>query len=169
MSIDTASGPDTHLPTAEAPPTPSLAVIENSSFKEALQGDLTTYYEPLELWYFRLAVEKAHSLDEPDFGSRPTTSSVLDDVFFMLKKVVGRTLSTSNAEALESIVKKLKTILERDFAGVLKRRLDSLLTQMNANRVDRERALYVVSVCFAVALGLCAAESFPRNRSCRPT
>lgn len=127
-----------------APPTPSLALVESSAFKDALQGDLRTYYEPLELWYFRIAVEKAHSLDEPDLSSRPTTSSVLDDVFFMLKKIIGRAISIANSDLLESLSKKLRVVLERDVAGVLRRRMEMLLGQMTGSRIERERNLYIV-------------------------
>lgn len=127
-------------------------MVEDSSFKEALQGDLKTYYEPLELWYFRLAVEKAHSLDEPDFGSKPTTSSALDDVFFMLKKVIGRTLSTASAGLMESVTQRIRPILERDFAGVLKKRMESLLAQMTSNRIEKEKALYTVRIYCLLAL-----------------
>lgn len=143
---------NTSAPQPEGPVEASLPLVEESAFKEALHSDLRAYYEPLELWYFRVAVEKAHSLDEPDFSSRPATSSVLDDVFFMLKKVVSRVIATGNVDLLESAAKKLRSVLEKDFGNVLRRRMDVLLPQLAPPRAERERTLYIVGVILLLSL-----------------
>lgn len=88
----------------------------------------------MEHWYLRISIEKAHFLDEPDLTAQPIVSSVLDDTFFLLKKIVGRVVGTGNVQVLVNMSKIIRLIMERDFAQVLRKRMDSVFTLLGSNQ-----------------------------------
>ena len=79
-------------------------------------------FESLETFFFRRSVEKAFQLDEPSQQSGPPTTSVIDDVMFVLRKVLDRAMGTGDADLLKTICANSRRILDLDFAGVIKRR-----------------------------------------------
>lgn len=114
--------------------TADLAVVEESAFRLALHTQLQTVYEPLEFWYLRISIEKAHYLDEPDLTSQPVVSSVLDDTFFLLKKIIGRIFSSGNVQVLVNMSRNIRSVMERDFAQVLKKRMESVFNLLGSNQ-----------------------------------
>ena len=78
--------------------------------------------ESLETFFFRRSVEKAFQLDEPSTHSGPPTTSVVDDVMFVLRKVLDRAMGTGDADLVKTICANTRRILDLDFAGVIKRR-----------------------------------------------
>lgn len=116
--------------TMAQPPTqlePDLLLIEDSTFRNSLHEHMRRTYVPLEIWYLKVSLEKAHQLDEPDTEGRPAVTSVLDDAFYLIKMVIARVCSSTHAAAVVAIAKELRTILERDVAEALKRRLEAAL------------------------------------------
>lgn len=103
-----------------------LPLIEQSSFRANLHRELLTVYEPLELWYLRSSVEKAHQLDEADLYNKPYLSSSLDDTFFILKKVLQRVIATSSCATHKRMCSEIKSIMEKDFGDILKKRMDTV-------------------------------------------
>lgn len=106
-------------------------------------------FESLETFFFRRSVEKAFQLDEPSSqSSGPPTTSVVDDVMFVLHKVLDRAMGTGDAELIKTICANSRRILDLDFAGVIKRRatMDSQRTLLGSGRgedlgkVERVRA-----------------------------
>jgi conserved oligomeric Golgi complex subunit 4 len=89
-------------------------------------------FESLETFFFRRSVEKAFQLDEPSSQNVPTTS-VIDDVMFVLKKVLDRAMGTGDVELLKTICANTRRILELDFAGAIKRRVN-----MDSQRLVRD-------------------------------
>ena len=80
-------------------------------------------FESLETFFFRRSVEKAFQLDEPSpQTSGPPTTTVIDDVMFVLRKVLDRAMGTGDAELVKTICANTRRILDLDFAGVIKRR-----------------------------------------------
>jgi hypothetical protein len=80
-------------------------------------------FESLETFFFRRSVEKAFQLDEPSsHQSGPPTTSVIDDVMFVLRKVLDRAMGTGDAQLVKTICANTRRILDLDFAGVIKRR-----------------------------------------------
>jgi conserved oligomeric Golgi complex subunit 4 len=80
-------------------------------------------FESLETFFFRRSVEKAFQLDEPSSQqSGPPTTSVIDDVMFVLRKVLDRAMGTGDADLVKTICANTRRILDLDFAGVIKRR-----------------------------------------------
>lgn len=103
-----------------------LPLIEQSPFRASLHRELLTVYEPLELWYLRSSIEKAHQLDEPDLYNKPYLSSSLDDAFFILKKVLQRLVATSSIATHRRMCREIKSIMEKDFGDILKKRMDAV-------------------------------------------
>ncbi|CAH7672834.1 COG4 transport protein-domain-containing protein [Phakopsora pachyrhizi] len=108
-------------------------LFRSSKVDESLHSLLSRYYLPLEMWYLRINIEKAHISDEIDLNSPPYLSSALDDTFFMTKKVVYRLINTGQAECIKSGLDQVKEILERDFGDVMKRRLEGVYGGMGAS------------------------------------
>jgi hypothetical protein len=54
------------------------------------------------------------------------TTTGPDDVFYILKSVVARLLSTGSVTCTTKMVEQLRDIVDRDYAGVYKRKLDDV-------------------------------------------
>ena len=128
----------TPLPAAKLPPVeapladPELPLIEQSTVAQSLRQHLKVSYLPMELWYLRTSIEKAHQIDEIDSTGRPVVSSALDDAFYVLKKVLSRLVSVASASIIADASKEIATIIERDYAGGLRKRIEQALVGVNA-------------------------------------
>ncbi|TFK55321.1 COG4-domain-containing protein [Heliocybe sulcata] len=87
---------------------------------------LMTYYVPLEIWYTRTVIDKAHRLSSPDPSASPATTTTPDDVFYIFKFVLQRLLSSGNAPTVRRVADLLRDVMDRDYAGVIKRKLDDV-------------------------------------------
>ncbi|WVF70902.1 hypothetical protein IAT40_005697 [Kwoniella sp. CBS 6097] len=103
-----------------------MDVLEQSGSQRAIENLLKVYYEPLELWFLRTSIEKAHRLDSPDISSRPHLSSILDDTFYLLKLVLNRLLSCGSLSTLSSMRHKIAEVIERDYTGVIRKKMDAV-------------------------------------------
>ncbi|TNY17793.1 COG4 transport protein-domain-containing protein [Rhodotorula diobovata] len=110
-----------------------LAVVEDSELGKALTKQLRDAYMPLEVWYLRTAIERAHQMDEPDFSSTPYLSSSLDDTFYIVKKTLHRVVSTASVSNLVGMCKEMRIVLERDVAEVWKARIEGAFKDLAAN------------------------------------
>ncbi|BEI80430.1 hypothetical protein CcaverHIS002_0109590 [Cutaneotrichosporon cavernicola] len=106
-----------------------LEVVEQSGSQRAIENMLRTYYEPLELWYLRSSVEKAHRLDLPDTSTKPHLSSILDDTFYLIKVVLNRVLSSGSLSALHALREHISTVLEKDYASILSKKMERVYAQ----------------------------------------
>jgi conserved oligomeric Golgi complex subunit 4 len=106
---------------------------------------IQTAFESLETFFFRRSVEKAFQLDEPTSQSGPPTTSVIDDVMFVLRKTLDRALGTGDADLLKKICANTRRILDLDFAGVLKRRFSTIDWNSKTRGTVRERIRGCVS------------------------
>jgi hypothetical protein len=145
----------------------SLDIVEKSTFRANLHKQLHTVYEPLEIWYLRSSIEKAHTLDEPDFFSKPYLSSSLDDSFFILKKVLQRLVSTSSLNTHVRMCKEIKTIMERDYSDILRRRMEGVWSGISssataARNKEEATARQNFIVCLSTALLM---SVYPANAS----
>jgi len=80
----------------------------------------------MEIWYIRTIIDKAQHLSSPDFSQTPATTTTPDDVFYILKTVYTRLLSTGCLGILEQTTDLLKDVLDHDFAGGIKKKLDDV-------------------------------------------
>lgn len=122
-SVDSQSRPAV-LQEAEGNSITADKVLETSALGRNLDDLLQNVYSPLEKWYLKSSLEKAHKLDKADFASRPWTSSVLDDAFFLIRATLSRLLSTSHIPVLGSMLKAIRTVTDEDYIQVLVRRME---------------------------------------------
>ena len=107
---------------------------------------------------FSYQATQAHRLSSPDSLLTPPTTTTPDDVFYILKIVLQRLLSTASLSSVERTVAQVKDVMSRDFASVIKKRLDDVYKNVNQSatgpqreRVDKEnKSTFIVSVvvCF---------------------
>ncbi|KAM8945300.1 conserved oligomeric Golgi complex subunit 4 [Pelodytes ibericus] len=79
--------------------------------------ELIGYYITMEEFYMRESVNKAVAMDTCERGQ--LISSMVDDVFYIVKKCVGRSLSSSSIDCLCAMINLSTTMLESDFREVL--------------------------------------------------
>ncbi|CAO1618765.1 unnamed protein product [Jaminaea pallidilutea] len=101
------------------------SILSSSALAAKLDGLLEDIYCPLERWYLRSSLEKAHRIDSPDLSARPLSSSVLDDAFFLLRSSLTRILSTCHLTTITSSIRSVRTIADDDYIQVLVRRMES--------------------------------------------
>jgi hypothetical protein len=98
-----------------------------SGLRELVQETIGQYIQ-LEAFLVDLNVQKAMEVDElPSIAAlteQPCTSSVVDEVFFILKTTLRRALSFTNEDALAAILNHVMSIIEGDFRLYLAKRLD---------------------------------------------
>ncbi|OCT84665.1 conserved oligomeric Golgi complex subunit 4 [Xenopus laevis] len=79
--------------------------------------ELIGYYITMEEFYMRESVNKAVVMDTCE--REQLTSSMVDDVFYIVKKCIGRALSSSSIDCLCAMINLSTTMLESDFREVL--------------------------------------------------
>lgn len=132
-----------------------MSVIDQSGSQRAIENLLKVYYEPLEVWFFRISIEKAHRLDSPETSSRPHMSSILDDTFYLLKLVVNRVLSIGSIATLKSMRLKIIDVIERDYLNVIRKKMDGVYVSVTGqDRSERERREKDQRAAFIVSCGL---------------
>lgn len=128
-------------------------ILQESALTRSFDAMLEDVYCPLERWYLRRSLEKvsmknfvrflillpsdtqperhiahlpqAHLIDTQDTASRPMSSSVLDDAFFLIRATLSRILSTSHVQTIATALRSLRTTADDDYIQVLLRRLES--------------------------------------------
>ncbi|GAU95964.1 hypothetical protein RvY_07479 [Ramazzottius varieornatus] len=84
---------------------------------QELIGDYIT----IEEYYMRQSVKKAISMEQIEENSM--TSSMVDDVFFVVRKSVRRALSSTSVDGICAILNHAISVLQEDFATVLHEKL----------------------------------------------
>ncbi|TFK72569.1 COG4-domain-containing protein [Pluteus cervinus] len=128
-----------------------LNMLEQSQSTNLFEDLITSYYMPMEIWYTRTTIDKAHRLSTSDNTQYPLASTTPDDVFYILKAVFSRLISMGSHNAMSAMVAQLREIMERDFARVIKKKLDDVYRNSNPNqglrgdKADREnRATFIM-------------------------
>lgn len=135
---DSGKEGDTNIHTdAEA-----VRCIQKSGSNKLFMGLLSTCYMPMEVWYLRSVVEKAHRLSSRDLSQGPTSTTTPDDVFYVLKVVLSRLLSTGSLATVEKATNQLRDVMEQDYAGGIKKKLDDVYrpSASSGNRGERVEA-----------------------------
>ncbi|KAJ7632374.1 COG4 transport protein-domain-containing protein [Roridomyces roridus] len=116
---------------------PEVAALEATASQRLFEDVLSSRYIPLELWYTRTTIDKAHRLSSPDTSQTPVTTTTPDDVFYILKIVLSRLLSTGSLKTLEKTLEQLREVMDRDYVAVIKRKLDDVYrTSILLNDLD---------------------------------
>ncbi|KAJ6546418.1 COG4 transport protein-domain-containing protein [Mycena vulgaris] len=105
---------------------PEVSILEATTSHRLFEDILVSRYIPLELWYTRTTIDKAHRLSSPDTSQSPVTTTTPDDVFYILKIVLSRLLSTGSVNTVEQMFEQLRDIMDRDYIGVIKKKLDDV-------------------------------------------
>jgi len=93
-------------------------VLQKSDLCRSMQ-ELLGHYLLLERFYMLESVRKAMSMDTVD----GQTSSVLDDVFFILRKCIRRASGSGSMDGTCAVINDACTLLEIDFCAYLQRQL----------------------------------------------
>uniref|UniRef100_A0A8C3SU63 Conserved oligomeric Golgi complex subunit 4 n=1 Tax=Chelydra serpentina TaxID=8475 RepID=A0A8C3SU63_CHESE len=95
----------------------SLDKLLNNCLLSRTMQELIGYYITMEEYFMRETVVKAVAMDMCEKGQ--LTSSMVDDVFYIVKKCIGRALSSSSIDCLCAMINHSTTELESDFREVL--------------------------------------------------
>jgi hypothetical protein len=80
---------------------------------------------------------QAQRLSNPDTSQTPPTTTTPDDAFYILKVVSSRLLSTGSVQTVEKMSEFLRDIMDRDYAGVIKKKLDDVYRNAAASAAAR--------------------------------
>ncbi|KAI0050041.1 COG4-domain-containing protein [Auriscalpium vulgare] len=114
-----------------------LRAVETSACNQLFDNLLTTYYSPLEVWYTRSAIDTAHRLSSPDAMQAPATTTTPDDAFYIFKVVLSRLLSTGSEKTVERTAASLRNVMENDYAGVIRRKMDDVYRNAGVGRGEK--------------------------------
>jgi hypothetical protein len=82
--------------------------------------------------------------------SSPSTTTTPDDAFYIFKVVLSRLLSTGSRAVVERTVGALRSVIESDYAGTIRRKMDDVYRNAGVGRgekVEREsRAGFIVRI-----------------------
>ncbi|KAJ7172744.1 COG4 transport protein-domain-containing protein [Mycena filopes] len=131
---------------------PEVSVLEATASQQFFEDVLTSRYIPLEIWYIRTTIDKAHRLSSPDTSQTPVITTTPDDVFYILKAVLFRLLSTGSVKTVERMFEQLRDIMDRDYVGVIKKKMDDVYRtsgpagpNSRGDKVEREnRAAFII-------------------------
>lgn len=109
-------------------------VLLKSNLLRKVSGRLTNPYNVMSTFFFRRSVEKAFQLDEMPSGltlnpqrqlnnEPPFIISAVDDVMYIVNNVVQKTLSTSQRDAVASVLPTIGRVLGSDFVGMVQRKM----------------------------------------------
>ncbi|KAG7204148.1 hypothetical protein KM043_001990 [Ampulex compressa] len=96
------------------------SIINNSELARGMQ-ELLGAYLTLERYFLEESVNKALGMDTPDQDQH--TSSMVDDVFFIVQQCVRRAMSSWSIDGVCAVVNMACGILEGEFANRLRNRL----------------------------------------------
>lgn len=151
---------------------PETRLIDNTSSNGVFEDLVTAYYIPLEIWYTRTIIDKvfffrnrkrvthcwslkqAHRLSSTDLSQSPITTTTPDDVFYILKSVTSRLLTTGSLTSVERMLEQLRDTIDQDYIGVIKKRLDEIYrnpgsgnSNVRPDRVERENRIGFIVSC----------------------
>lgn len=91
-------------------------------------------------------------MSSPDISQTPIITTAPDDVFYILKSVISRTLSTGSVTVVQQMLEHLREVVEKDYIGIIKKKLDDVYrtspSNMRVDKVEREnRMSFIVSIC----------------------
>ncbi|KAI9812033.1 MAG: hypothetical protein M1827_004925 [Pycnora praestabilis] len=118
----------------EPPPLHLPPLLLNSNLSKKLSERLIDPFNVMTTFFFRRSVEKSFQLDEapPDLSlnlNKPTQSnpphitSAVDDVMYIVNKVLQKSLATSQRTVISGVVPTIGRVLGSDFIGMIQRKL----------------------------------------------
>ncbi|KAK5093491.1 Golgi transport complex subunit 4 [Exophiala xenobiotica] len=119
-------------PGEESPLIP--AFLTNSTLMKKIEERLLSPFKEMTTFFFRRSVEKAFQLDEspsdlnlnprqPLKSTPPHVSSAIEDIMYILNKIVQQSLTTSQVSVVSSVVPTLSRVMGSDFVGMEQRKM----------------------------------------------
>ncbi|GAA5946587.1 hypothetical protein JCM3765_000310 [Sporobolomyces pararoseus] len=133
-----------------------LPLVEQSKLGKTIFNQLDQVYIPLEFWYLKKSIERAHRMDELDFTNFPPLSSSLDDIFYILKKTLYRSTSLGSIEILEKFNYELNRVLNKQVVEVWNSKLQDYLKELqsitSSNTTGAQAGIAAIGVGVAATL-----------------
>ncbi|KAJ7349436.1 COG4 transport protein-domain-containing protein [Mycena albidolilacea] len=140
-------------------PPPAVATLEATASHHLFEETLASQYIPLDIWYTRTTIDKAHRLSSADTSQAPVTTTTPDDVFYILKIVLSRVLSTGSLKTVEQMFEQLRDIMDKDYVGVIKKKLDDVYKSSSSSgpnargeKAERENRAAFIARSFCILL-----------------
>lgn len=125
---DKSTAPDA----STQPPIP--AFLANSTLSKKVEDKLLSPFNNMTTFFFRRSVEKAFQMDEqpsdltlnphkPLHSSPPHISSAIEDIMYIINRIIQQILATSQRSVITSVVPTLSRILSSDFIGIQQRKM----------------------------------------------
>ncbi|KAL9621892.1 MAG: hypothetical protein Q9160_003713 [Pyrenula sp. 1 TL-2023] len=110
------------------------AFVTNSTLFRKISDRLIAPFNAMTTFFFRRSIEKAFQLDEQPselslnpnkaLGSNPPhITSAVDDIMYIVNKVLQQSLATSQKEVLQNVVPTLGRVMGSDFIGMIQRKM----------------------------------------------
>ncbi len=110
------------------------ALLVNSSLSRKVADRLISPFNAITTFFFRRSVEKAFQLDEqpPDLtlnlhkpltSNPPHITSAVDDVMYIVNKLIQQSLATSQRAVVANVVPTIARVLGSDFVGMIQRKM----------------------------------------------
>lgn len=108
--------------------------MQDSSLAQKVNDKLVSPFNAMTTFFFRRSVEKAFQLDEPPSGLNlnlqrplkadpPHITSAVDDIMYIVNKVLQQSLATSQEVVVTNVVPTLSRVLGSDFIGMTQRKM----------------------------------------------
>lgn len=110
------------------------AFLQESSLARKVNDKLVSPFNAMTTFFFRRSVEKAFQLDESPSGltlnlqrplkaDPPHITSAVDDIMYIVNKVLQQSLATSQETVVTNVVPTLSRVLGSDFIGMTQRKM----------------------------------------------
>lgn len=126
LTDDSSSEGEAESEEKDALSTQEPTIVDNTEAQQLFEELVTMYFIPFQVWYTRTIIDKAHRIASPDPTASPITTTAPDDVFYILKSVISRLLTTGSVACVTKMVEQLRDIVDRDYIAVYKRKLDDV-------------------------------------------
>ncbi|KAI5819058.1 COG4 transport protein-domain-containing protein [Pyronema omphalodes] len=126
------------------------SVISNSLLLPKIINRLITPFNVMTTFFIRRSIEKAFQLDEfPDFthSQPPYISSAVDDVMYIVQKLLSRALETSQCNLTLTVLSTVSRVLSTDFIGMIQRQMrDTRPSSSNSTFSPTELSRFLVLI-----------------------
>lgn len=113
--------------------------------------ELMSSYLVIDEYLLKKSIDKAMKLDDYD-PSTSQTSTCVDDVFFILKTIMKRCISTYEPEVVSSTVRTTTKILEIGYLNLFQQKMSTVFTAYDTTGRNAERAIELAKINYMVIL-----------------
>ncbi|KAI9263690.1 COG4 transport protein-domain-containing protein [Sporodiniella umbellata] len=114
--------------------------------------ELMNSYLVIDEYLLKKSIIKAISLGDHDTSMPHTSSTHVDDVFFILKTLLKRSISTSDPELILSTVRSLLKTLEAQYINHFQQKMSTVFTSHETTGRNSERAIETAKLNYMIIL-----------------